>query len=208
MFRGQSNPEWKLLPKAGRKRYAISDDKKMFEAWQRRATEFVNPKPNNDWEWLAIAQHHGLSTRLLDWTYQPLIAAFFSVWDKTDSNRDSYLYCFKSYLKRASFKESPFSVKTISKYKPHGVAARIIRQGGLFSIHPNPKIPLTDSLREKDVLELIVIDKNYCKELYFELNHYGVNHSTVFPDLDGLSAHVNWISEHINYWKERQEDEF
>jgi len=66
---------------------------------------------------------------------------------------------------------------------------------------------LTDSLREKDFLELIVIDRNYCKELCFELNHYGVNHSTVFPNLDGLSAHVNWISEHINYWAERQKDE-
>lgn len=207
MFRGQSHPAWPLTPKAGRPEFIEANDQTIFEAWKRRAPQFVDLHPNNDWEWLAIAQHHGLATRLLDWTNQPLVAAFFATWDKTSFNEDAHIYCFNAASVRTGFGSGPFSVDTVAKYKPTGVVARIINQGALFSVHPDPSVPLAASLDEDDELERVVIEGAYCKELPYELAHYGVHHFSVFPDLDGLSALVNWYNTAGTYWRTDPESE-
>jgi len=198
MFRGHSNPEWQLVPKAGRTPFSDSNDERMFRAWQRRSVEFINPRPSNEWEWLSIAQHNGLATRFLDWTYQPLVATFFAV--STYHEGDAHLYCLKADRIYEKTDISPFSATTLAKYKPHTVASRIVRQGGLFTIHPTPTTPLPNAKSSKDTLELIVIDSEFRLELPFILSHYGINHSSIFPDLDGLSKHINWHSENMNYW--------
>ncbi|MEZ9886557.1 FRG domain-containing protein [Vibrio splendidus] len=197
VFRGHANPNWTLTPKAGRPPYNRTDDLAVLQAWKRRAVEYVTNEPKNDWDWLAIAQHHGLATRLLDWSYNPMVAAYFAT---TSHDADSHIYCYRPSKVLLPQKITPEDYQRISLFKPNGVVPRIARQGGVFTAHGQPEKPLEEVLHEDDDLELIIIEQDYVKELRFELNHYGINDAFAFPDLDGLSKHVNWYTENQDYW--------
>lgn len=73
LFRGQRDG-WTLLPRVAR--VAIPPEvrredveRSLIEEFKRRAYVHLRDRPGNDWDWLALAQHHSLPTRLLDWLY-------------------------------------------------------------------------------------------------------------------------------------------
>jgi hypothetical protein len=193
MFRGHSDPEWLLVPKAGRPPFSVGGrDLGALSAWKRQAVGFMAKVPNNEWEWMAIAQHHGLATRLLDWTYHPLTAVWFALSGSADTDAVVYAYLTSYHWKPEEFPPKDCGTG-IGRYTPPAVAARIARQGGVFTLHNPADRALEKNLNPGDQLEAIILDQGYREELAFEISHYGVNSLTLFPDLDGLSDHVNWL---------------
>jgi hypothetical protein len=196
VFRGHSNSSWPLIPKAGRAPFTHCDDRDLLSTWKRRAVEYTTIRPKDDWDWLAIAQHHGLATRLLDWTMNPLVAAFFAV--NKESPDEAAIYAYRTPRVVIQEKISPWDCEGIAKFRPYGVASRIVRQDGLFTIHNPPTSRLEDSLSADERLDRIVIPASYQPELLYELFQYGVTTLSLFPDLDGLSSHINWYISHMD----------
>lgn len=193
VFRGQSDSEWELLPKVGRKEFKRGkgegqSDINLFYAWKRYAIKYVTLKPSNDWEWYSLAQHHGLATRLLDWSKNPLVATFFAI--NSNLDKDSAVYTFKIERFVNEYEcDSPFNVKNLAIYYPHGVSSRIILQRGVFSISDKPELALEETL--KDRLYQIIIPKDLKSEIKKQLDFYNINDFSIFQDLDSLSNYLN-----------------
>jgi len=83
----------------------------------------------------------------------------------------------------------------VGVFRPRGVTPRIVRQGGLFTVHGPPETPLESVNPEFVELKRINIAESYREKLLHELARYGVNSAVLFPDLDGLSRYLNWTVE-------------
>lgn len=121
VFRGVLSSRYELIPKLGRKQMGFLRDltvaeKKMLRLFKNQAAPYLPRSDVSTWELLAIAQHHGLPTRMLDWSRNPLVAAYFAV--EAESSGDSAIYVLKGQKFIDTELISPFELKEVSKYIP------------------------------------------------------------------------------------------
>ena len=196
VFRGHSNVSYKIIPSVGRgshpSRSREKYERSLFDVFQREAMGLLATRPTDEWEWLSLAQHHGLPTRLLDWTHNLLVALFFAV--ETNPEADGELFALRAITKASHpvRGSSPFEITLPAKYYPNIVTQRIRAQEGLFIAFADVEKPLDCELREDWKLDRIRIPKHRKVELRYELFRVGVHHSSLFPDIDGLAARVRW----------------
>ena len=78
-FRGSTNRNHSLVPSLGRAPFTLGHESALINAFKQNAIQFVQDRPQSEWEWLFLARHHGVPTRLLDWSESPLIGLYFAI---------------------------------------------------------------------------------------------------------------------------------
>ena len=193
IYRGMTSADYPLIPKIGR---VIPPDavgsrekneQEILRLFKQRAFQYLDFTPASDWDWLALGQQYGLPTRLLDWTENPLVAAFFAVNEESPADGVIYAYSSESDIPVDRYPD-PFKYKEVGKFIPRHITPRITTQGGLFTIHPDPYTPF-----ESDEMTKIIIPSRMQSDLRRMLNRYGVNRFSLFPGLDGLAAYIEWL---------------
>jgi hypothetical protein len=193
IYRGMKSAKYPLIPKIGRivPPEAVGsrekNEQEILRLFKERAFQYLDFSPTSEWDWLALGQQYGLPTRLLDWTDNPLVACFFAVDEQSEDDGVIYAYQNETYIP-VDRHPDPFQYRRVGKFIPRHITPRITTQGGLFTIHPNPYEPF-----ESTDMDRIILPAPIQTGLKRTLNRYGVNQFALFPGLDGLAAHIQWL---------------
>lgn len=202
LFRGQSD-NYPLLPKVARRDPTVDSTSleiKIIKEFRRRLARERDIAAMDSWDILVYAQHHGLATRLLDWTTNPLFALWFACADYGSSS-DGYVYLLSvsdDALLDSSIEDDPFKIKKTYVLKPNVNNSRIRAQSGWFTVHKysNKKGKFIDLHRNTSIegnVLMKVIPKNKKLDILKTLDKLGVNQESVYPGPEGTAKYINWL---------------
>jgi hypothetical protein len=223
-FRGIARPDRTLASSLVRLAESGADIHRLELALLRNFRKYAHSEAtgaDSVWDWLALGQHRGLPTRLLDWTYSPLVALHFATESLAEYEHDAMVWCVNFVeankrlprrLKRILEQEGSdtFTVGMLGAFEslrefdalsrepfvvflePPAVDRRILNQLALFSLMSSPSATLDDWVADHpDLCRRVVIPARLKWEIRDKLDQANVNERVLFPGLDGLSR---WLT--------------
>ena len=221
VYRGMSDCHWGLSPSLNRAcAHDMTLEHQMLRSFRKYGYADLH-HVSSFWQMLAMAQQFGLPTRLLDWTYSPLVAAHFATEDQDTYDRDGIIWCahidkmnkqLPRPLKSMLVKErgNIFTMEMLDRvgdgfdalseisskpfalfFEPASAVNRIANQYALFSICSDPSVTLDSLPGTEDCFRRIIIPAEVKLEIRDKLDYINISERMIYPGLDGI---CKWIT--------------
>ena len=224
-FRGLPNADWQLMSSLSRYLRSFVPDTASWRQREERALRIFRRKAHNylpdasvlddDIRCLALMQHHGAPTRLLDFTKSPFVAAFFAL-NKTAVSSAVFALDTPTLWSAAPAAEPTLRGDVIDPRvhgnfgrhfasnskaiiwvgEPEAMDRRLVAQSGTFVVPGVLDQPLDEIIRQYEtgtaLIKKIVLPPSIRREAMLSLYRMNITHATLFPDLDGLSRSIGY----------------